>query len=137
MIRFHARFKAACAAVLMLATSAASAGPIAVVVHKDAPAPTQAEIADVYLGKSQALKPLDAPEGSPLRADFYRKLTGRDAAQIKSMWSRIVFTGKGSPPKEAADAAAVKAAVAADAKAIGYLDKAAADSSVKVVLTLD
>jgi ABC-type phosphate transport system substrate-binding protein len=134
--RFNARFKPACAALWLLA-GAASAGPIAVVVNKDAATPTQSEIADVYLGKSQSFKPLDGPDGSALRADFYRKLTGRDPAQIKSMWSRVVFTGKGSPPREAADAAAMKAAIAADPKAIGYLDKAAVDGSVKVVLTLE
>jgi len=37
----------------------------------------------------------------------------------------------------AADAAAVKKAVAADPKGIGYIEKAAVDGSVKVVLTLD
>jgi hypothetical protein len=35
------------------------------------------------------------------------------------------------------DAAAVKKAVAADPKAVGYIDKADVDASVKVVLTLN
>jgi ABC-type phosphate transport system substrate-binding protein len=34
------------------------------------------------------------------------------------------------------DAAAVKKAVAADPKAIGYIDKSEADASVKIVLAL-
>ncbi|HET6787710.1 MAG TPA: hypothetical protein VFH49_07100, partial [Aquabacterium sp.] len=61
----------------------------------------------------------------------------RDLNQIKATWSRIVFSGKGQAPKELPDAAAVKKAVAADPKAIGYIDKAAVDGSVKAVLTLD
>ena len=37
--------------------------------------------------------------------------------------------------KEVANSAAVKAAVAANPKAIGYMDKASVDASVKVVYT--
>ena len=53
------------------------------------------------------------------------------------MWSRLAFTGQGQPPKELADAEAVKKAVAADPKAVGYIDKADVDASVKVVLVLN
>jgi hypothetical protein len=63
--------------------------------------------------------------------------TGRDLPQIKAVWSRLTFTGQGRPPKELADAVAVKKAVAADPRAIGYIDKADLDASVTVVLTLD
>jgi len=47
-----------------------------------------------------------------------------------------VFTGKATAPKEYANSAEVKKAVAADPKAIGYIDKAAVDDTVKVILTL-
>jgi len=98
---------------------------------------TKDQVAGIYLGRSTDFKPLDLPESTPVRDQFYKHATDRDAAQIKAMWSRIVFTGKGLPPKELPDAAAVKKAVAADPKAIGYIDKSAVDGSVKVVLTLD
>jgi hypothetical protein len=48
-----------------------------------------------------------------------------------------MFTGHGQPPKVLADAAAVKKAVAADPKSVGYIDKADVDSTVKVVFTLN
>jgi hypothetical protein len=109
-----------------------------VVVGNPSAAPmNKDQVADVYLGKSQAATPLDLPESSPLRAEFYKKATGRDLAQIKSTWSRVVFTGKGQPPKELPDAAAVKKVVAADVKAIGYIEKSALDSSVKVLSSVD
>ena len=38
-------------------------------------------------------------------------------------------------PKEVGDSAAVKKAVAADPKAIGYIEKSAVDGSVKVLYT--
>jgi hypothetical protein len=65
------------------------------------------------------------------------KATGRDAAQVKAVWSRLIFTGQGQPPKELADAAAVKKAVAADPKMVGYIDKSQVDAAVKVVLSLE
>jgi hypothetical protein len=51
--------------------------------------------------------------------------------------ARIEFTGSGLPPKELPDDAAVKKAVAADPKAVGYISKSNVDSTVKVVLELD
>jgi len=49
---------------------------------------------------------------------------------------KLVFTGKATQPKEFASNAEVKKAVAADPKAIGYIDKSAVDDTVKVILTL-
>ncbi|SEN59713.1 hypothetical protein SAMN05428959_102549 [Duganella sp. CF517] len=89
-----------------------------------------------FLGKSTLFTPIDQPEGSAIRADFYRKVADKDPAQVKALWSKLVFTGKGTPPKEHAGNAEVKKAVAADPKAIGYIDKSAVDDTVKVILTL-
>jgi len=117
--------------------SAASQAETVVVVNPGAAVPSKDQITDVYLGKDQSMAPLDLPESTAVRADFYKKATGRDLAQVKATWSRLMFSGKAQPPKEVADAAAVKKAIAADPKAIGYIDKSAVDSSVKVALTLD
>jgi len=70
-----------------------------------------------------------------VRAEFYKKVTDKDASQAKALWSKLVFTGKASMPKEVANSAAVKSAVAANPKAIGYMEKSAVDGSVKVVYT--
>lgn len=116
----------------MVATGAAAAD-LVVVGHPGAATLSNDQVADVYLAKSQAATPLDLGESSPLRAEFYKKATGRDLAQVKAVWSRVVFSGKGQPPKEVADAAAVKKAVAADPKLIGYIEKSAVDGTVKVL----
>ncbi len=47
-----------------------------------------------------------------------------------------MFAGKATPPKEYRSNAEVKKVVAADPKAIGYIDKSAVDDSVQVILTL-
>lgn len=89
-----------------------------------------------FLGKSNMFTPIDQAEGSHIRNEFYQKLTDKDAAQVKAIWSKLVFTGKATPPKEYKSSAEVKKAVADDPKAIGYIDKSAVDDSVKVILTL-
>lgn len=104
---------------------------------------TAAQVADIFLGKSNALpgggtaQPSDLPESSPVREQFYTKVTGKNAAQVKAGWSRLVFSGKATPPKELASAADVKKFVAANPDAIGYIEKSAVDGSVKVVLSVD
>jgi hypothetical protein len=115
----------------------ASAGETVVVMSPAAATLTKDQVANIYLGRSTDLKPLDLPEGNAAREAFYKKATDRDPAQVKAVWSRIVFTGQGQPPKEVADPAAVKKAVAADTKTIGYIDKSDVDISVKVVLSLN
>jgi ABC-type phosphate transport system substrate-binding protein len=124
------------ALVALLATGSAQA-QVVVIGHHGAAALSKEQIADVYTGKSQAATPLDQPEAAAVRADFYKKATGKDLPQVKALWSRLTFSGKGQPPKEVADSAAVKKAVAADAKAIGYVEKSAVDGSVKVLATLE
>jgi hypothetical protein len=124
------------AALGLLLAVPAMAGEIVAVMGPNAASLTRDEVADVYLGRTNALKPLDLPESNPLRDAFYKKATDRDAAQIRAVWSRIIFTGRGQPPKEQRDADAVKKAVASDPKMIGYIDKSDIDASVKVVLSL-
>lgn len=125
--------------VLALALTAmgVAKADIVVVGNPNAPALTKEQVAEVYLGKSQSFAPIDQVESAPIRADFYKAAAGKDPAQVKALWARLAFSGKGQPPKEVADAAAVKKEVANNPKAIGYIDKTAVDGSVKVLLTVN
>jgi ABC-type phosphate transport system substrate-binding protein len=121
------------AAVLFLAVPA-MAEVVAVVNPKAAESSmTKDQVAQFFLGKSSAFTPVDQPDSAPVRAEFYKKVTDKEASQVKALWSKLVFTGKATMPKEVGDSAAVKKAVAADPKAIGYIEKSAVDASVKVV----
>ncbi len=94
------------------------------------------QVAQFFLGTSNSLKPIDQSDGSPIRAEFYKKVADKEPSQVKAIWSKLVFTGKGKPPKELASSADVKKAIEADPNAIGYIEKSAVDSSVKVILTV-
>ena len=127
---------AAIAAALVAAAVPALAEVAVVVNPKAAEASmTKEQVAQFFLGKSTAMTPIDQPEDAPVRAEFYKKVTDKDASQAKALWSKLVFTGKATMPKEVANSAAVKAAVAANPKAIGYIEKSAVDGSVKVIYT--
>ena len=97
---------------------------------------TKDQVAQLFLGKSTAMTPIDQADSTAVRTEFYKKVADKDPAQAKALWSKLVFTGKATMPKEVADNAAVKAAVAANPKAIGYIDKSAVDATVKVVYTV-
>ncbi|SDD77089.1 hypothetical protein SAMN05428966_105342 [Massilia sp. PDC64] len=56
-------------------------------------------------------------------------------SQVKALWSKLVFTGKATMPKEVGSSADVRKAVAANPKAIGYIEKSAVDATVKVIYT--
>ena len=113
---------------------------IAVVVHpSNQTSLTQEDLARLYTGKLSAFTdgssavPVNLADSAPLRSEFDQKALGRSSSQVKAFWSKLVFTGKGTPPKELADDAAVKAAVAADPTAVGYISSSSVDNSVKVV----
>lgn len=135
MHRMHTRV--AICAVLLAAASSTMAADLVVIANPAVGPLSKDQVADLFLGKSVAFTPIDQPDGSAAYADFYHKATGRDVAQVKATWSRLVFSGKGQAPRQLPDSAAVKKAVAADPKAVGYIEKSAVDSSVKVVLPLE
>jgi ABC-type phosphate transport system substrate-binding protein len=123
------------AAVLSLALPAMAEVVVVVNAKAAESSMTKDQVAQFFLGKSSAYTPVDQPDSAPIRAEFYKKVTDKEASQVKALWSKLVFTGKATMPKEAGDSAAVKKAVAADPKAIGYIEKSAVDASVKVVYT--
>lgn len=123
-------------------TTMAGAEVVVIVSAKNSTAALSADqVADIFLGNAAAFPsgglavPVDQAEGAPVRDEFYSKIGRKTAPQLKAHWSKIIFTGKGKPPKEAPDSAAIKKLVAENPNIIGYIDKGAADSSVKVVLT--
>jgi ABC-type phosphate transport system substrate-binding protein len=99
---------------------------------------SKGQVADIFLGKSarfpdgSSAVPIDQAEGAAVRDEFYNSITGKSAAQIKAHWSKIIFTGRGQPPK-AVSSSAARELVAANPQAICYIERSAVDGSVKVL----
>jgi ABC-type phosphate transport system substrate-binding protein len=121
----------------LFAVANVHADEIVVIVNLAAAPISKEQVSDLYLGRGGTWTPIDQTVGSDIYVEFYKKATGRDIAQVKAIWSRILFTGRGLPPKQLPNSAAVKKAVAANPNAVGYIEKSEVDSSVKVALPLN
>jgi ABC-type phosphate transport system substrate-binding protein len=98
-----------------------------------------AQVADIFLGKTSRFPdgspavPIDLAEDAPERDRFYAQYTGKSPAQVKAHWSKIIFTGRGQPPRQAATGREMRKLVAENPNAIGYIDPNLVDSSVRVL----
>ncbi len=127
-----------------LALSFMAVANVAVIVHpSNAAALSQDDINKIFTGRAKtfadgkAAEPVNLAESVAVRADFDQKALGRNSTQMKAYWSKLVFTGKGTPPKELASEQEVVAEVAKNPAAIGYVSAGAATGNVKVALTLN
>ena len=82
------------------------------------------------------ITPVDLREGTPLRAEFYAKVTGRSPGQVRAYWARQEFTGMGYPPRQVGSVADVTRFVQATPGAVGYVNRKPADNSVKPLLSV-
>lgn len=127
----------------LILPAGALAETVVVVSSKSPAASLSAEqVADIFLGRLATLPgsgpavPVDQPEGAAVREDFYSKVTGKTAAQLKAHWAKQIFTGKGQPPKEVADANGIKKLIAENPNIVGYMGRQDVDASVKVLFSV-
>ena len=130
------------AATLLLGTSypAVSEDVVAVVsARSPVTSLNAAQVADIFLGKTSRFPdgspamPIDLSEEAPERDRFYAQYTGKSPAQVKAHWSKIIFTGRGQPPRQAASGREAKKLIADNPSAIGYIDTSLVDSTVRVL----
>jgi ABC-type phosphate transport system substrate-binding protein len=101
---------------------------------------SKVQVISIFLGRTtrfpdgSTAMPIDQTEGSATRDEFYNSFAEMSPAQLKAFWSRIIFTGRGQPPKAAGTVVDLKKLLLANPNAIGYLDQSLLDSSLKVVL---
>lgn len=93
----------------------------------------------IFLGKSNKFSngseaiPINQIPGSTVRNSFDSDILGRSSSQVSAYWSKLVFTGKGIPPKEVDNDAAVISLVADNQSAVGYVDSSAVTEAVKAI----
>jgi ABC-type phosphate transport system substrate-binding protein len=144
MTRLIPSILTALAAALLAATPVHASAELVVIVSAKSPvaALRADQVADIFLGQLATFPDgglavaLDQQVGSPQRDEFYVKVAAKTPPLIKAYWSKMIFTGRGQPPKEAPSSAAVRKMVADTPGLIGYIDRAALDASVKPVLVI-
>ena len=128
-------------AMLLALAGNIAAAEVVTVVSPQNPTTTlsRSEVSNIFLGKinrfpnGQPAVPIDQPEDSQPRKEFYRDVSNKQPADIKAYWSRMIFTGRGQPPMVVDGDEQVKKTLAGRPDGIGYIDRAAVDDSVKVL----
>lgn len=115
---------------------------IAVIVHpSNGDTLDKSTINKIFLGKIKSFPggnsavPINLNEDSETRSAFDKNVLNKSSTQVKAYWSKLMFSGKGTPPKQATNDAEMKSLVAGNPTHIGYIDTAQVDGSVKVILT--
>lgn len=126
---------------LLLATQGAAAEELVLIVHRDSGISTlsREQASHLFLGRVKMLPSggrANVVEVEPLRASFYRRLLGREIAEINAYWARLQFSGRTQPPLRVSDSAAAVARVAEDPQAIAFVDAVPEDPRARVVLRL-
>ncbi len=128
----------ALAAASLMASAAAWSGVAVIVNPANSNALSGADVTRIFLGKKKSFPdgseaiPVDQAEGSATRSTFVSTVLKKNDQQIKAYWAQLLFTGKGTPPKEVGSAADVKKLVSQNPALIGYIDSSEVDDSVKV-----
>lgn len=95
------------------------------------------QVTALFLGDMQELpgggRPLLAALGGEVREEFFKRVLDKDTAQVKAIWSRMTFSGRGRPPREFSSTAALRAWLALHPNALAYLDSSSLDPSVRIV----
>jgi len=114
---------------------------VAVIVNPSNASSVDADtIKKIYLGKSKSFSNGDKvnpvnQDGTSIADEFNDKVVGKSSSQLNAYWSKLIFTGKGTPPEKLTSDQAVIDFVAANGNAIGYVDSSKVSDKVKVIAT--
>jgi ABC-type phosphate transport system substrate-binding protein len=137
----HCIKSAALALALTLVVNTVTADVVAVVsATSTITSLSNAQVTDIFLGKVNRFPdgtlavPIDQAEGSPARDEFYATFASKSPAQLKAYWAKIIFTGRGQPPKAASNSLEIRKLLAANPRAISYIERSAVDSTVRILV---
>ena len=122
----------------------ASAESIVVVVNPASGVETLSrnEVINIFLGSFRQLPsgivamPIDLPQAHQARAEFYRRLVGKNPAEINTYWARLIFSGKTRPPIQAERFEDAVSLVQGSVAAITYLERSKVSGQLKIVFEL-
>lgn len=130
-----------CLLLLFPLTTASVQADIALIVHPGNNATlTDSDIKALFLGKQRSFNdgkqaiPLVVVEAEASRSEFNNKVLSKTDAQLKAYWSKLTFTGKGTPPKEVSSDEMLQL-VSDNPATIGFIDALKVNAAVKVVAT--
>ena len=101
---------------------------------------SQEEVVNIFLGRYRRLPtgdtalPIDQPEASVVRAEFYRRLVNKDVNEINAYWSRLIFSGRTSPPLQVNSVAEVMVLLLGQPGSVAYMERSQVDKRLRIVM---
>lgn len=119
--------------------SAVWAGNVVLVAHQGFPVNSLSkdEVKAIYLSKkknvSGTMVKLTATKDETLAGEFLRQYVGKTPSQFSSYYKKLIFTGKGKPPKSLTSESETISYVARSRGALGFISSAAVTDKVKII----
>jgi len=115
---------------------------IAIIVHlQNTVKLNKTDISQLFLGQVSSFPngaiaiPVALSRDNNSREIFNETVLNKTENQYKAFWSRLVFTGKASPPSEFKDSSQLRDLVSKNPAFIGYIDSRRINDTVKVIAT--
>jgi hypothetical protein len=129
--------------VLSFVFSAVAAAKVSIIVAKGSTyKPTEAEIKSYFTGVKLSwpdgtkVQVVDQPDAVVAKT-FYEKFIGSTIATVRKEWTKLILSGQAVAPVKCGNDAEVKKAVSGNPAAIGYIDGATLDDSVREVAKVE
>ena len=126
--------------ILMITCSTMPKAEIAIIVNPSNNSDiSESEIPRIFLGKitnfpgGALAVPLIQDENTAAATEFNTNVLKKSPSQLKAYWSKLLFTGQGTPPKEVTSDDDVVNLVSTNPNIIGYIDSSKVTSAVKVI----
>ena len=130
-------------AILLLGVHTNAMADILIIGHKSLPIKklSHSQVKRIFLGKvssinNHRIKVVEQVATSESRQKFIRLALNMTEPQMKSYWARIIFSGKGLPPKIKKTDKQVKNLIKENKNMIGYIQNKNLDDNFKVLLVL-
>ena len=119
------------------------AGDVVLVANKTIPVSSlsKGDVKSIFLAKKKSVDgvrvKLATLKGSDLHNQFLKAYVGKTPSQFSNYYKKLIFTGKGKPPKSMTSEAKMIAYVSRTSGALGYVSAAAVTDKVKAIQVMD
>jgi len=130
--------------LLCLSMIGLASADLLVIVHPDNTNKIDVKfVKNLYLGKETRFdngddaEPLMLDDNSELSEIFLKEIVNQKPVQFKRLWSKSLFTGKGTPPKVLTSDQEMMQLVMSNPSMVGYIDSESYTNEVRAVLRIN
>jgi ABC-type phosphate transport system substrate-binding protein len=97
------------------------------------------QLIDIFMGRFKnfpngaSVTPIDYFAGSSQRKAFYELLVGKSERKINAYWSRLLFSGRATPPEKASSIPDIIQMMREDVNILAYLNASKVTKEMKIV----